>query len=103
MAANPELDLDLEDLPPKTLRKMLRAMMQKMCRKPGDDVDPADEDESEKAREDLADLHEEKKGPGPKQAVSKDDLPFEVDAEDPDDPSEAEEEESESPPKKKRG
>lgn len=70
-----DAELDLEDLPPKTLRKMLRALMLKLHKKPGDKADDA---ESEKEREGRADLHEESKGKGHKQKVEKDDLPFDL-------------------------
>lgn len=95
-------EIDLEDLPPKTLRKMIRALMAKCARKPGDP--PADEEGSEKEREDRADLHEEKKGKGHKQPVEKDDLPFDLGDDEPDDGddvSEADEEKGSRGRKKK--
>jgi hypothetical protein len=87
---------DLDDMPPKVLRKMIRQLMGQGL----SDRDPEDlkkqDDENEKERKKLSNLHEEQKGNAPKTLVEKDDLPEGLD--DVDDPSEleeAEEEESE--------
>jgi hypothetical protein len=67
-------ELDIEDLPPKALRKLIRSMMAK-AGKPRDD-DAADKADDE--REALADLKEESNGKAPKIPVSEDDLPPEL-------------------------
>lgn len=99
-------ELDLEDLPPKALRKLIKSMLAKKG-KPNDDKQSEDAD---KEREQLADLHAEHKLNVPKQPVEKDDLPFELDPdaqEDDDASSETEEEKAgvkddEAAEKKKR-
>lgn len=96
-----DADFDLEDMPPKVLRKIIRSLMSKMSAKPGERAGrkDADTEKEDKERDDLADLHEETKGAGPKQPVKKDDLPFEIDDEMMEDEGESE---SEGPPKKRK-
>jgi hypothetical protein len=69
--------LDLEDLSPAQLRKLLRNSMRnsmpKGKRPPVDDSE--DEDEDDEENEDLVDLHREKKGDSKPPKVMKDDLP----------------------------
>jgi hypothetical protein len=95
-------DVDLEDLPPKTLRKMIRTLRAKLNKKPGGDDE--EDSGSEKEREDLADLHEDSKGKGHKQKVEKDDLPFDLNGGEADDESDEDDsssdEEKSVPPKK---
>lgn len=67
-------DLDLEDLPPKALRKLIKSLLMKRG-KPNDDKEAA---ESDKEREALADLHANHKGKGPSPDVEEDDLPPEL-------------------------
>lgn len=64
-------ELDLEDLPPKALRKLIKSILAKSA-KPADDKasDKADEE-----REALADLHESHKGKPKSVPVMEDDLP----------------------------
>lgn len=85
-------DLDLEDLPPKALRKLIKGMLAKMG-KPANDKDVEEADDE---RQKLADLHEEHKGKAPRIPVQKEDLPLHDSEEDEDeveDPSEIAEEE----------
>lgn len=95
-------DVDLEDLPPKTLRKMIRTLRAKLNKKPGGK--DCEDSGSEKEREDLADLHEDTKGKGHKQKVEKDDLPFDLDSGEADDESDegysSSDDEKPVPPKK---
>jgi hypothetical protein len=97
-----DAEVDIEDLPPKTLRKMLRALMLKAKGKPSKEgADEADEE-----RQKLADLHAEKKGKPPEIPVEKDDLPFETDDDEEDDEEDSESEsETDGLPfkKKKKG
>jgi len=69
--------LDLEDLSPAQLRKLLRHTMRnsmpKGKRPPEDDTEEDDADDEE--NEDLVDLHREKKGDSKPPKVTKDDLP----------------------------
>lgn len=67
-------ELDLEDLPPKALRKLIKSMIAKA----GKPRDPKDEDAADEEREALADLHAEKKGKPTPIEVTKDDLPPEL-------------------------
>ncbi len=76
-------NLDLEDLPPKALRKLIKSLLAKMGKPAsGKDADDADDE-----REALADLHAEHKGKPPTIPVTDEDLPFNVgdDEEDDDD------------------
>jgi hypothetical protein len=81
-----ELDLEknLEDVPPKLLRKIIRAGLGKRSKKKmseaecEDDEDcdlTEDEDEAEIERDKLSRAAEEQRGEAPKLAVSRDDLP----------------------------
>ena len=73
--------LDLEDLPPKALRKLIRQMLAKGCSPPSDeDTDKADEE-----RQQLSDMHAERKGKPPEIPVTDEDLPFETDDSDSED------------------
>jgi hypothetical protein len=92
-----DAELDIDDLPPKVLRKMLRQLMAKKG-KPRSEQGEEAEDAAEKEREDLADLHAEHKGKGPDIPVTDDDLPEALKSEDDDADSE-----SEDVPAKKRG
>jgi len=101
-------DLDLEDLPPKALRKLIKSMLSKM----GKHASEKDVDEADDEREKLSDLHAEHKGKPPSIPVQDDDLPEFMkkddneDDDEVDDPSEIEEEgddskaEKKAPPKK---
>lgn len=64
-------DLDLEDLPPKALRKLIKSMLSKM----GKSVTDADVDKADDERQKLSDLHAEHKGKPPHIPVHDDDLP----------------------------
>jgi hypothetical protein len=92
-----DAELDIDDLPPKVLRKMLRQLMAKKG-KPRSEQGEKAEDDAEKEREDLADLHAEHKGKGPDIPVTDDDLPEALKGQDDDEDSEDEE-----VPAKKRG
>lgn len=92
-----DAELDIDDLPPKVLRKMLRQLMAKKG-KPRSEQGEEAEDAAEKEREDLADLHAEHKGKGPDIPVTDDDLPEALKSDDDDEDSESEE-----VPAKKRG
>ena len=74
---NHVVGLDLEDLSPAQLRKLLRHSMRnsmpKGKRPPVDDTE--EEDEEDEENEDLVDLHREKKGDSKPPKVMKDDLP----------------------------
>lgn len=96
--------LDLEDLPPKALRKLIKSMLAKMGSSASDkDIEDADEE-----REKLSDLHAEHKGRPPEIPVQKDDLPPDAkkhldddeDEEEVDEPSEIEEAAEDAAPKK---
>lgn len=94
-------ELDIEDLPPKALRKLIRSMLAKSGKPTG----KKDDDKADEEREALSDLHEEHKGKAPKVPVTEDDLPFGQDEEE-DEEKEDEKEEGEeapSPPKSKKG
>ena len=92
-------ELDLEDLPPKALRKLIKSLLAKHG-KSNDSKQSADADEE---REALSDLHEEKKGKSEGVPVTDEDLPFDLGSSDEDD-SEEDSQASESPipPKKKK-
>jgi len=75
--------LDLEDLTPKQIRKMLRAAAHHMLprhKRSKRDEDEDEEDEGmeadDKEREDLADLSEERSGGSKAPPVEEDDLPL---------------------------
>lgn len=90
-------ELDLEDLPPKALRKLIKSMLAKAGKKPeGKDAEKADEE-----REALSDLHEETNGKPTPIPVKKDDLPPELSQDDEDEESDEEDAGSKKPSKKK--
>jgi hypothetical protein len=64
-------ELDLEDLPPKALRKLIKSILAK-ANKPSDDKES---DKSDEEREALADLHESHKGKPKSVPVTEEDLP----------------------------
>lgn len=90
-------ELDLDDLPPKALRKLIKSLLSKRG-KPADDKQV---EESEKEREDLADLHAEKKGKTEGVPTTKDDMPFDLGSEDEGEQDSSEEDSVEEAPKKK--
>lgn len=94
-------ELDLEDLPPKALRKLIKSMLAKYG-KPNDAKQSADAD---KEREDLADLHEEKKGKTAGLPVTDEDMPFDLGSDSGPDDDEEDSQASEPPvpPKNKKG
>lgn len=101
-------DLDLEDLSPKTLRKMLRALLAKNAGKASDEEKEADDDKAEEERTKLSDLHAEKKGKSEEVPVTEDDLPFELrdesaseDGEEESEETEIDDEEEDAPKAKK--
>jgi hypothetical protein len=69
--------LDLEDLSPAQLRKLLRNSMRNSLPKGkrGKPEVDEEEDEDDEENEDLVDLHREKKGDSKPPKVMKDDLP----------------------------
>ena len=69
--------LDLEDLSPAQLRKLLRNSMRNSLPKGkrGKPEVDEEEDEDDEENEDLVDLHREKKGDSKPPKVTKDDLP----------------------------
>lgn len=69
-----EMELELDDLPPKMLRKMLRQLLAKK-NKPRSEQGEEKEEEADDEREALADLHEEHTGKGPDIPVTDEDLP----------------------------
>lgn len=84
MSHNFEFELDLEELPPKVLRKIIRAGMGKRAKKKMEEadsdeeedlLDDEDEDEAEEDRKKLVDAVEEQRGAPPKVEVESDDLP----------------------------
>lgn len=85
-------DLDLEDLPPKALRKLIKSLLAK-AGKPssGKDADSADDE-----RKKLSDLHAEHKGKPPEIPVTDEDLPFEAGDDEPDEEDESPSEASEA-------
>jgi hypothetical protein len=93
-------ELDLEDLPPKALRKLIKSMLAKAGKKPeGKDAETADEE-----REALSDLHEETNGKPAPIPVTKDDLPPELSQDDEEESEDEDEEiEAEIKPSKKKG
>jgi hypothetical protein len=70
--------LDLEDLSPAQLRKLLRHSMRNSMPKGkrGKPEDDAEDDDDDEENEDLVDLHREKKGDSKPPKVMKDDLPI---------------------------
>lgn len=88
-------ELDLEDLPPKALRKLIKSMLAK-AGKPNDAKQTAD---SEEEREALSDLHEEKKGKTQGVPATDEDMPFDLGSDRP----EEDDSEDSDPPKKKKG
>lgn len=93
-------ELDLEDLPPKALRKLIKSMLAKS----GLPRDEKDSDKADEEREALTDLHEESKGKPTPIEVTKDDLPPELSGDSEDDAEEDEDEtEDAKPVKKKKG
>lgn len=68
------IEIELEDLPPRVVRKMLRALMAKGVNV-SEEESEEDVDKSEEEREELSALHEEGKGESPKVPVEEDDLP----------------------------
>lgn len=93
-------ELDLEDLPPKALRKLIKSMLAKAGKKPS----PKDDDKADEEREALTDLHEKHKGKPTPVPVTEDDLPFDLgnEAED-DEASEDASEQGDKKPTKKKG
>jgi hypothetical protein len=90
-------ELDLEDLPPKALRKLIKGMLAQAGKKPeGKDAEKADEE-----REALTDLHEEQKGKPTPIPVTEEDLPPELSQDDEDEESDDEDADDEKPAKKK--
>jgi hypothetical protein len=84
-----EVLADLDDMPPKVLRKMIRQLMgQRLSDRDPEDLKKQDE-KNETERKKLPNLHEEQRGAAPKTPVEKDDLPEGLD--DIDEPSELEE------------
>ena len=94
MSSSTEFDLgdlekivDLENLPPKVLRQIIRAGMGKRAKKKMAEADCDDEgcdpedmladddNEAEEEREKLSNAAEEQRGAAPKVAVTEDDLP----------------------------
>lgn len=74
-------ELDLEDLPPKALRKLIKSMLAKAGKAAGKEAN----DKADEEREALADLHEEHKGKASPIPVLKDDLPPELEGDDDED------------------
>jgi len=72
-----EIEIELEDLPPRVVRKMLRALMAKKVGGESEDSE-GEVDKSEEEREKLSQLHEEGKGESPKVEVDAEDLPEEL-------------------------
>lgn len=79
-------DLDLEDLPPKALRKLIKSLLMKK----GKPNDAKQSEEADEEREALSDLHEEKKGKTEGVPVDETDMPFDLgsDSEEDEDDSE---------------
>jgi hypothetical protein len=78
-------DLDLDDLTPKQMRKLLSGFArQKLSSEDRKKVKEELDEEDDKENDDLVDLHEEKKGDSKPPKVTKDDLPrgFKLDKED---------------------
>jgi hypothetical protein len=67
--------LDLEDLSPAQLRKLLRHTMRNAQPRGKREKDEVEDDEDDEENEDLVDLHREKKGDSKPPKVTKDDLP----------------------------
>jgi Asp-tRNA(Asn)/Glu-tRNA(Gln) amidotransferase B subunit len=69
-------DLDLDDLTPKQMRKLLSGFArQKLSSEERKKVKEELDEEDSKENDDLVDLHEEKKGDSKPPKVTKDDLP----------------------------
>lgn len=68
-----DAELDLDDLPPKVLRKMLRQMIGKKGK--SDEEKDKEIDKADKEREDLASMHAQSRGGAPEIPVTKDDIP----------------------------
>lgn len=68
-----DAELDLDDLPPKVLRKMLRQMIGKKGK--SDEEKDKEIDKADKEREDLAAMHAQSRGGAPEIPVTKDDIP----------------------------
>lgn len=97
-------EIDLDDLPPKVLRKMLRQMMGKEAKSEEDNEKEIEK--ADKEREDLADLHAQSRGGAPEIPVTKDDLPEhmqDVLGNEDEDEEKEEGEDSEIVPAKKKG
>jgi hypothetical protein len=92
--------MDLEDFPPsvqaKVLKKLVRRLMAKRLSERDPEEQEKDQKEVEKRREELSNLHEEKRGAAPKVAVTKDDLSADLLGEE-----EEEEEDLDEKPKKR--
>jgi hypothetical protein len=68
--------LDLEDLTPKQLRKLLGGFaMRHLTPKEKEEAKKDSEEDADKENDDLVDLHEEKKGDSKPPKVTKGDLP----------------------------
>lgn len=98
-----DAEICLKDVTPDVMKKIVKAVMGRMSKKPGQPAAPSDEKRADKERNDLADLHEEKKGPVPKQEVQEDDLPFDVEIGEGDEDDEDSASDMEPAPKKKKG
>jgi hypothetical protein len=98
-----DAELDLDDLPPKVLRKMLRQMMGKTPKKGEEDANGKAIEKADEEREALADMHSKSRGAAPEIPVTKEDLPEEMrdQLEEEDDEEEEGEEEEESGSEKK--
>ena len=76
-----EFELDLEELPPKVLRKIIRASMGKRAKKKMDEAQcedgdcEDDDDEAEEERKKQSEEVERQRGAAPSVEVTKDDLP----------------------------
>jgi hypothetical protein len=77
--------LDLEDLSPAQLRKLLRHTMRNSQPKGKREPDEKEDEEGDEENEDLVDLHREKKGDSKPPKVTKDDLPKGVELEEEED------------------
>ena len=97
-AANALVGLDLEDLSPKQLRKILNgiARSQLPYAKKSDEEKAKDKDDAAEESEALANLHREKKGDSKPPKVLADDLPEALASDDED------EDEDEVPQKKRK-
>lgn len=73
MSLEEDAGLDLDDLTPAQLRKLIKKMMARGLSKKDDD--DKDLEKAEEEREKLSKLREESNGKGPSPDVEKDDLP----------------------------